>query len=256
MTNSIEFGYICKVIWSYIKYVFSSKSIPKQDENFDFFKQIFHSTFPAVVQVEEYRNKLLNCNEVIQFQDFGAGSRKFKSNHRIVKEIAKTSGTPIKYIQVLTNLCNTIDDCQVLELGTSLGIGTLGFALSANQITTVEGDTETYKFTRKQLSNHKNINFVHSLFDDFIEKDLKPYDVYFIDGNHTKQATIKYAFHLLKSANTGAYFVLDDINWSKGMQEAWEKIKTSGDFDLSIDIFKFGVLRVGNGPTNHYKIRY
>jgi hypothetical protein len=40
-------------------------------------------------------------------------------------------------------------------------------------------------------------------------------------------------------------FVFDDINWSKGMNYAWNEIKNDDQVNFTIDLYKQGVVVLG-----------
>jgi predicted O-methyltransferase YrrM len=210
---------------------------------------------PKLKEINEYRIELLKNDATISFTDFGAGSRTNQGNTRSIKEIAKISGTPSKYANLLSKLSDHYNSSKVLELGTSLGIGTLSLNNDKNQVTTLEGDESVFNFTKQQHSQ-LDIRFMHTLFDDFIEKDSTIYDVIFIDGNHSKEATLKYAKELQKNSHKDSIFIFDDINWSKGMQEAWSEIIKSPDFNITIDLFKFGICFKADQKKEHFILRY
>ncbi|MEP6260319.1 MAG: class I SAM-dependent methyltransferase [Gillisia sp.] len=68
-----------------------------------------------------------------------------------------------------------------------------------------------------------------------------PLLIYF-DGNHQKEATLKYFEMLLPLAHNDSVFIFDDIHWSKGMEEAWEEIKAHPRVQVTIDSFFWGIV--------------
>ena len=62
----------------------------------------------------------------------------------------------------------------------------------------------------------------------------------FIDGNHQKEATLKYFERLLTIAHNDSVFIFDDIHWSIGMEEAWEEIKNHPAVTVTIDTYFWG----------------
>jgi hypothetical protein len=64
----------------------------------------------------------------------------------------------------------------------------------------------------------------------------------FIDGNHRKDATIRYVKQAMPKTHNDSIIVLDDIHWSEEMDEAWEEIKKLTEVKVSIDLFQFGIL--------------
>ncbi|MCM4161737.1 class I SAM-dependent methyltransferase [Antarcticibacterium flavum] len=67
-------------------------------------------------------------------------------------------------------------------------------------------------------------------------------DLIYFDGNHSKEATLKYFEQLLPLAHNDSVFIFDDIHWSKGMEEAWAEIKGHPRVRVSIDSFFWGIV--------------
>lgn len=67
-------------------------------------------------------------------------------------------------------------------------------------------------------------------------------DLIYFDGNHQKEATLKYFHQLLPLAHNDSVFIFDDIHWSKGMEEAWEEIKAHPRVRVTIDSFFWGIV--------------
>ena len=63
------------------------------------------------------------------------------------------------------------------------------------------------------------------------------YDLIFIDGNHRKEPTLSYFEKLLPLVHNDSVMILDDIHWSKEMEEAWEEIKKHPSVKVTIDTF-------------------
>ncbi|HEY9184446.1 MAG TPA: class I SAM-dependent methyltransferase [Salegentibacter sp.] len=232
--------------------------------------------YPEYEVLEAYRKELLEDNRKIEVNDFGAGSRVFKSKEREVAAIAKNVGIPRKRAKFLFRLAKYLDCRNILELGTSLGIGTTALALNKTaQITSIEGCPQTAEVAQNQLKKFGfvNVNLVIGEFEkvlgDIVESknnvgsgeqvesgewkvERKPqtqnhkqqttFDLIYFDGHHTKEATLKYFELLLPTAHNDSVFVLDDIHWSAGMEEAWEIIKKHPMVRVSIDTFHLGLI--------------
>jgi predicted O-methyltransferase YrrM len=131
-----------------------------------------------------------------------------------------------------------------LELGTNLGVGTQALALhTASQVTSVEGCPQLFEFSKKQFASFNNIRLVHSSFKEALD-DLsrQSWDLIFIDGHHEKKATLSYFEQLLPATHNDTLIILDDINWSRGMLEAWAEIKAHPKVRVSIDTFFWGLV--------------
>ena len=66
------------------------------------------------------------------------------------------------------------------------------------------------------------------------------YSLLYIDGNHTKEATLRYFQKLLPYTHNDSVMIFDDIHWSAEMEEAWEEIKKHPAVTVTIDTFFWG----------------
>ncbi|AVR43795.1 methyltransferase [Christiangramia fulva] len=210
-----------------------------------FYDKKDHSEYELI---RNYRNDLLRNRNKIQITDYGAGSRVFKSNLRPVFSIAKSSGITLHRAKLLFRLTKFLNIRNALELGTSLGIASTAIAANRNtKLTTIEGCPEIAKLANRQFEKYglKNIRLINSEFEQAIkeiQENSSKYDLVFFDGNHQKQATLKYFEHLLPSAHNDSVFIFDDIHWSPGMEEAWEKIKKHELVRVTIDTNQWGLV--------------
>ena len=203
--------------------------------------------YKEYTNLKSYRRFLLSNSQQLSITDFGAGSKVFKSNTRLVKDIAKTSGTSLKRAKLLYRLVQYFKPKQVLELGTSLGIATQAMALGNPEATivSIEGCPEVSSFTSKNLNQQalKHISIKTGRFDDVLPKlDTSTWDLVFFDGHHNKTATLAYFEQLLPKTHNNTLFILDDIHWSKDMNNAWKAIKTHPKVTVSIDTFFWGLV--------------
>jgi len=207
--------------------------------------------------LNEYRKDLLKNDKTIQVTDFGAGSRVFTSDERTISAIAKNVGIPKKRARFLFRLANYLNCKNILELGTSLGIGTSALAVnSKSAVTSIEGCPQTADVARNQLKKFglSNVKLKVGEFEEILSKFIvfsnkttnnkqqTQYDLIYFDGHHTKEATLKYFKQLLPTAHNGTVFIFDDIHWSPGMEAAWEEIKTHPEVKVTIDTFFLGLV--------------
>lgn len=212
--------------------------------------------------LEDYRNDLLKNDNTILIQDFGAGSKILNNNQRKIARIAKNAGISKKRAQVLNRLVKYFNHKNILEIGTSLGIGTSALSLgnkNAN-IITLEGCPETAKVAQHQFEKY-NLDNIHLKIGEFsktLSKALegKKYDLIYFDGNHQKQPTIEYFKQCLQHIHNDSVFIFDDIYWSKEMLEAWKYILKHPKVTVSIDTFRWGfVFFRKEQPKQHFIIR-
>ncbi len=63
--------------------------------------------------------------QVLEIEDFGAGSVVDKKNKRTISSIAKNAAKPKKFGQLFFRMAKHYQPATILELGTSLGITTV-----------------------------------------------------------------------------------------------------------------------------------
>ncbi|HLV41995.1 MAG TPA: class I SAM-dependent methyltransferase [Brumimicrobium sp.] len=255
-----------RLIREYIKYCFNAKRRHGIHSPFvyDFGDKCLTQSVPDYEygMFKALKASLLKNKHLITVNDMGAGSKRLKKQ-RSVQQIAKVSGSNDKYGKLLYRLVAYYKPQHVLELGTSLGLGT--FMLAAGHedvsVTTVEGCHETYDFARRGFpsSQHHKVKFVNSSFTNYLKaKDESPiFDLVFIDGDHQSKSLFEQLELLENHIHDETIIVLDDIRWSKDMLQAWNKVFLKGDYHLTLDLFKVGIIvkRV-HQQKEHFVIRY
>ena len=237
------------IVFEYIKYKWNAKG--RHGIHSPFVYNLVDKTFKIEIPKSNLAllnttfKKLKNNKKVITIKDFGAGSHKL-GNQRSIQQIFKISSSKGHYGRILFQLSNYFQPKKILEFGTSLGIGTLHFHLGnlESQITTIEACPETFYFTQDYLKDKvSNVNFIKSTFSDFLNQiSSEKYDLIFVDGHHDGKATIEYMQKLEKHSHNETIFILDDIRWSDGMFKAWNSLKNSNNYNVSIDLFRMGIL--------------
>ena len=211
--------------------------------------EILNQKVPNSVKLQQnelFRN-LKKSKTKINFQEFGAGSKKM-DRQRIVSDVFRQSATRGKYAKLIYLLSKNFEHKEILELGTSLGVGTLHlhWGNPSAKITTLEACPNTFAFARKNLQSqcfpNGPINIENTLFKEFIETSKTNYDLIFIDGHHNGTALLHYIEALDKNSNEQTIFIVDDIRWSKDMFMAWNQLIQNEKYQLSIDFFKMGIL--------------
>ncbi|HNR86242.1 MAG TPA: class I SAM-dependent methyltransferase [Taishania sp.] len=211
-------------------------------------------------EIKNLISQLKNNHSTIQIADFGAGSKKL-NNERKISSILKISSSKGKYARFFYQLAAYYQPQQVLEFGTSLGIGTLHFAKGnpSAQITTVEACPQTAQVAQQNFEQLqlKNINLVNTTFQDFLDNTtLLPYDVIFIDGHHDGVALSNYVDMLFPYMKDDTFVILDDIRWSNFMFESWQKLTQDNRFHVSIDLMRMGILlKRPQQRKEHFTIR-
>jgi predicted O-methyltransferase YrrM len=199
--------------------------------------------------IEKLRKELSSSKKEIEVHDFGAGSDFKKTNTKKISEIVRNSTKSRKYANLLYRIITHYKTQNILELGTSAGLTSmyLSAPTCVNNLFTVEGCPETAKLAEDNFKklNIKNIKQIIGNFDNVLPDILKQYpnfDFIFFDGNHTKEATLRYFGQCLSFISNESIFVFDDINWSKGMKDAWNSIKEHNVTSVTIDLFFIGIV--------------
>lgn len=222
---------------------------------YDLVTKCFHDTnnYKEYSTLKEYRKSLLENKKTIEVNDFGVGSKIFKSNTRQISKIAKTAGISPKNAKLLFRIVAYFQPTNILEIGTSLGLATSALSLGNpnSKITSLEGCTETQNITKKMFQvsgfmlENENINFITTEFSQYLKNlqlTTSSFQLIYFDGNHSKKATLAYFELLLPTIINDTIWIFDDIHWSKDMEEAWEFIKNHPKIKITIDTFQWGIV--------------
>ena len=244
----------------YIKYRWNAKTTKRFRHSIA--GKIFYSCFNITMnnasreRIKNYYNRLVTDNSSINFKDFGAGSKKL-STKRKISQIIKTSSSKGKYGKLLFQLSSKFEPKEVLELGTSLGFGTINLfeGFKNTKITTVEADPETFNRVKQAFKEFNySINCVNDTFENYLSQLTSAnFDIVFIDGHHDGKALLKYLEMLEPFTNEKTIYILDDIRWSSDMLKAWNNILNSNKYNTSIDLFRMGIVtNISNGSRNNF----
>ena len=199
--------------------------------------------------IESIRAELLSDNRVITVTDLGAGSLVNNDKQKQISEIAKNALKPSGLAQLLYRLVKDQQPKSMIELGTCLGTTSLYLKSAAPTagLYTLEGCPQTANVAKEvfEKSNIRGIKQVIGNFDDTLKgviDSLDRLDFVFVDGNHQKDATLKYFEWCLPKVHENTLLIFDDIYWSEGMKEAWAEIKAHPQVTVTIDLFWIGLV--------------
>tara|TARA_R110002050_G_scaffold297339_2_gene458649 strand:- start:61441 stop:62229 length:789 start_codon:yes stop_codon:yes gene_type:complete len=210
------------------------------------------------------RKKLLNDTREILITDLGAGSTINPSKTRPVKDVAKNSSKHSKYGRLFYRMVQFYQPQNCIELGTSLGLSTLYFAkgMSTQPVHTLEGCPNTLKIAEENFKS-QNLTNIHTHIGDFKEtlpivlSEIKKVGIVFFDGNHQEEATLAYFETCLPYITEKTIFIFDDIHWSDGMTNAWNKIKGHPQTVVTLDLFFVGIVFFDSRLTpQNFNIRF
>ena len=195
-------------------------------------------------QRKAFYKKYLEDKTEISITDIGAGSKKME-NKRKICDIFKNSSSKGKTADFLYKLSLFTKPKRILELGTSLGVGTFHLKKGSPtaELITIEACENTLKKAKEGLGLAGiEADFHLASFEAYIKYEITgSFDIIYIDGHHDGNALLRYITLLLPYANPETMFIIDDIRWSKSMFDAWKKVINSLDFHVTIDFFRFGI---------------
>lgn len=214
-------------------------------------------------EVEAQRKKLLNDHRTITITDLGAGSHLNKNRTKKISQIAKNALKSPRLAQVIYRLAAHHRPYYMIELGTCLGITTSYLAKSHPEakILTIEGCPKTAEVAQQNFRDLalNNIELQVGNFNDLLPKALENHphlDLVYIDGNHTKEATLNYFNWCMPKVTENTLLIFDDIYWSQGMKDAWEEIKQHPQVSITIDLFWIGLVYFRKGQAKeHFKLK-
>jgi predicted O-methyltransferase YrrM len=250
----------------FLKHWFTS--INRHGAHSPFLFSLFQEVFNKPISLDEkneilaLKKQYINNQNTITFEEFGAGNNNGKV--LTISSIAKKTSINLTEAKVLINLCKVLNPTEIIELGTSLGISAKALTLGAPnaRITTIEGCKEVSEISINYFKNqgNKNVTVINTTFDTYfksIEQNKSSWDLVYIDGNHTFEATIRY-YNLIKSNYSALHtcVIFDDIYWSEGMLKAWNQIINDDENTLTLDLFSMGLVFFNKELSKqHFKIR-
>jgi predicted O-methyltransferase YrrM len=234
---------------------------------YNFYMELIRNEFPFgdFEELNAVRKALEQTSVNLDIVDLGAGSKKLKSDKRLVSDIARHGIAQKKQAEFMYRLINKFTPATVVELGTSIGLTTLYLAKASprSDIFSIEGSPRVAEFAQKlciQQEAH-NIQVITGNFDTAFPsllKSLSRLDLLYIDGNHAFEPTMKYFNMALEKKTEGSIFVFDDIYWSDGMEKAWQEIAAHPEVTLSLDLFHFGMVffRTEQKNKEHFVLKF
>jgi len=208
------------------------------------------------IEVEAIRKNLLADDQTITVLDLGAGSHVNNNRQKKISDIAAHALKPPKLAQLLYRITADLQPKNIIELGTCLGVTTIYLQKAAPEakVCTLEGSPETAAIAKEEFNKAglNNIGLITGNFDDTLPgiiNSLDKLDLMFVDGNHQKDATLKYFEWCLPKVHENTLLIFDDIYWSEGMKEAWEQIKAHPQVTVTVDLFWIGLVYFRTGQV-------
>lgn len=211
--------------------------------------------------LEQKRAIFLEDGSKIRVKDFGAGSYRFSSEERKIKDIIRISCSSQKYSLLYQYFCSLTPAKTVIELGSCLGLNACYLAeVTEGTLYSFEGAEELVHLIKKNVKSYKNIRLILGDISETLPNFLKncpKVDFAFIDANHTYRHTLLYYQQFMDLVHQGSVIIIGDIHWSKEMNQAWKEIIASEKVRLSLDFYECGVLLFKEGlEKNHHILHY
>jgi predicted O-methyltransferase YrrM len=234
---------------------------------YDFIRNVLldKRNFYAYKQVEALREQLLQNNALIEVEDFGAGSSTGNNRQRSIASIARHAAKSRKWAQLLFRIVHYYAPLNIIELGTSLGISTSYMSLACRdaRIITGEGSPQVAEQAKRNFAALKleTIQVTVGNFDDTLPgmlQQLPAVDLAFLDGNHRLEPTLRYFEQILAKIHTASVIIIDDIHWSKEMEQAWQSIQQHPAVKCTVDLFFIGLVffKEEMKVKQHFTIRF
>lgn len=201
----------------------------------------------AFDHVEAIRRKMLKSTISLDVVDYGLSGNSDAPLRRktVLNKIVRAAASSPEQGRRLFRLVQWLKPSCMLELGTSVGIGTLYMTSAARsaRFLSLEGSESCVHVARANLGilemNHQ-AEILPGAFKDTLPRALQALgkaDLVFFDGHHREQPTLGYFNLCLQHSHEQTVLVFDDIYWSPEMTAAWEQIKQHPRVTLTVDCF-------------------
>ena len=232
---------------------------------FTFIKDtVFGKDIPGLEVIEELRNSLSGNRELLEIEDYGAGSRFASGNRRSVQNLVKRTAVSRKKGNLLARIAAYMHPGVIIELGTGMGFSSMymGMGSPDSKIFSCEGSKAIANLARKNMQEigADNVHISVGKFMDWLPGMLsRSYDelMVFLDGDHRGERLLEYCSIIIEKARGKAVLVIDDIHWSTEMYTAWKMLLKREEVSLGLEIYNTGIVFVGcDIQKDHFIIRF
>lgn len=228
-------------------------------------KVLPHRSSPEGAKIEAIRKELARSSEMLEITDFGAGygGKQESVIRKTMKEVVKSSARSRREGELLRRIMAFYRPEETIELGTNLGFSSLylksGFP--ETRLRSVEGARALVEQARRNFEKAGyTADLRHQEFDAFLSQfsvHPQPVNLFFLDGNHRYEPTVKYCKIMMEYLGPNSIIILDDINWSEEMRAAWETVKEMEAVTVTADLFVMGIAFVKrNQAKEHFRLRF
>jgi predicted O-methyltransferase YrrM len=253
-------------IWSFLRFYWSA--VTKYQLHSPFVYELCCAVqdndrwYYAFEDIEMVRSRMLQSTVMLQMMDYGAGGN-CQTREVALKDLAARSASSGEQGRMLFYLLQHLQPTSVLELGTSLGIGTMYMwsGVPSASVVTIEGCLDCAKVAASnfEILEARNIRGVSGSFEEKLQGVLdamKVVDAVFMDGNHRTEPTLRYFEQILPFAATNTVFIFDDVHQSPEMERAWQQVKENPSVMLTIDFYELSLVFINPDikTKQHFKV--
>lgn len=261
-----------KKMWRVFNYLnYRRKSKTRFGIHSPFIYELVEKVFRDKKRYKEYkelnklRRRFLKRTDKIEVTDFGvaSGRKDFIVRVKTLGKIVKQAGHTKKQLELLFRLSRYFKPETILEFGTLTGLSAsyLSKGHPEARLVTMEGSmglatVASETFERKGFHIELEVGEFDAILDQVISR-VDTLDMVFFDGNHRKKSTLRYFEKCMTKANENSVFLFDDIHWSRGMHNAWKKIKSDKRVSLTVDLYWLGIVFFRKGIAKQdFVVRY
>ncbi len=209
-----------------------------------------------------YKKELFSNTSKIALHSVTTDSNPFSKNQRKIVKNALQSIICLKRASLLINLIHYFKPENVLEVETSLGLGSavVSNATKNSKITTLSNCKETASVAKKLFDrfNFKNIELINGDLNNILTKlvNNNEYDFIFLNGNCQNIKTLSLFKLILNGIHNDSIIILNNIHLNKENKCIWEKIKKHPKVTVTIDTYRLGLVFVREEQEKeHFIIR-
>lgn len=168
--------------------------------------------------------------------------------------VTRRAAVPPRRARLLFHLAACLGARRCLELGTGVGISGayLAAAMEAaggGHLVSLEGHRDRAEVAGEvwRRLGLEDTRVVVGRFEATLPDVLGEacYDLVHLDGHHERDATVGYVERIRAACRPGTVLVLDDIDWSPGMRDAWACLQARLASSTIGDLGRVGLIRLG-----------